>query len=92
MPSRRESILPPPGQPLNRLQFEASPYFLPHAGNPIDWYPWSEEAFRKARSEDKPTFLSIGYSTCHWCHVMAHEVVAVLLRVTTEILKPSMDS
>jgi uncharacterized protein YyaL (SSP411 family) len=73
MSARRESILPPPGQRLNRLQFQASPYLLQHAGNPIDWYPWSEEAFRKASSEDKPIFLSIGYSTCHWCHVMAHE-------------------
>ena len=46
---------------------------LQHADNPVDWYPWGEEAFRKAREEDKPIFLSIGYSTCHWCHVMAHE-------------------
>ncbi len=54
----------------NRLINEKSPYLLQHAYNPVDWYPWSEEAFDKARSEDKPIFLSIGYSTCHWCHVM----------------------
>ncbi len=54
----------------NRLINEKSPYLLQHAYNPVDWYPWSEEAFEKARSEDKPVFLSIGYSTCHWCHVM----------------------
>jgi hypothetical protein len=57
----------------NRLQHEKSPYLLQHASNPVDWYPWGEEAFKKARQEDKPIFLSIGYSTCHWCHVMAHE-------------------
>ncbi len=57
----------------NRLRFEKSPYLLQHADNPIDWYAWSEEAFQKAVEEDKPIFLSIGYSTCHWCHVMEHE-------------------
>lgn len=57
----------------NQLQFEKSPYLLQHADNPVDWYPWGDEAFTKARNEDKPVFLSIGYSTCHWCHVMAHE-------------------
>ncbi|MDY6911402.1 MAG: thioredoxin domain-containing protein [Chloroflexota bacterium] len=57
----------------NRLISEKSPYLLQHAGNPVDWYPWCDEAFKKAREEDKPIFLSIGYSTCHWCHVMAHE-------------------
>ena len=57
----------------NRLQHEKSPYLLQHAHNPVDWHPWGEEAFEKARREDKPIFLSIGYSTCHWCHVMAHE-------------------
>ncbi|MBU3219384.1 thioredoxin domain-containing protein [Clostridium algidicarnis] len=57
----------------NRLINEKSPYLLKHAYNPVDWYGWSEEAFEKARTEDKPIFLSIGYSTCHWCHVMAHE-------------------
>jgi uncharacterized protein len=57
----------------NRLAREKSPYLLQHAGNPVDWYPWGEEAFARAEREGKPIFLSIGYSTCHWCHVMAHE-------------------
>jgi len=57
----------------NSLIKETSPYLLQHAHNPVDWYPWSEEAFEKAKKEDKPIFLSIGYSTCHWCHVMEHE-------------------
>ncbi len=57
----------------NRLMFEKSPYLLQHADNPVDWYPWISEAFEKARNEDKPIFLSIGYSTCHWCHVMETE-------------------
>jgi uncharacterized protein YyaL (SSP411 family) len=57
----------------NRLAHEKSPYLLQHAHNPVDWYPWREEAFAKARRENKAIFLSIGYSTCHWCHVMAHE-------------------
>ena len=57
----------------NRLTREKSPYLLQHKENPVDWYPWGEEAFQKAIKEDKPVFLSIGYSTCHWCHVMAHE-------------------
>ena len=61
-----------PGRP-NRLAREKSPYLLQHAQNPVDWFPWGEEAFAKARRENKPIFLSIGYSTCHWCHVMAHE-------------------
>ena len=60
----------------NRLQFEKSPYLRQHADNPVDWYPWGEEAFDKARREDKPVFLSVGYSTCHWCHVMARESFA----------------
>src|SRR5437868_6284972 len=66
---------PKPARPehTNRLAYEKSPYLLQHAHNPVDWYPWGEEAFAKARSENKPIFLSIGYSTCHWCHVMAHE-------------------
>lgn len=51
----------------NRLINEKSPYLLQHAHNPVDWYPWCEEAFDKAKKEDKPIFLSIGYSTCHWC-------------------------
>ena len=58
---------------LNRLAAETSPYLLQHAANPVDWYPWGVEAFDKARRENKPVFLSIGYSACHWCHVMAHE-------------------
>jgi len=53
----------------NRLIKEKSPYLLQHAYNPVDWYPWGEEAFARAKTEDKPIFLSIGYSTCHWCHV-----------------------
>jgi hypothetical protein len=61
------------GERYNRLIFSRSPYLLQHAENPIDWYCWGEEAFARARNEDKPLFLSIGYSTCHWCHVMAHE-------------------
>src|SRR6266849_6360419 len=57
----------------NRLIHEKSPYLLQHAHNPVDWYAWGPEAFEKARKEDKPIFLSIGYSTCHWCHVMDRE-------------------
>ena len=57
----------------NRLSDETSPYLLQHAHNPVDWYPWGEEALAKAQAEDKPIFLSIGYSACHWCHVMEHE-------------------
>ena len=57
----------------NNLSSQKSLYLLQHAENPVDWYPWSEEAFEKAKKENKPVFLSIGYSTCHWCHVMAHE-------------------
>jgi len=57
----------------NRLIREKSPYLLLHAHNPVDWYPWGEEAFAKARRENKPIFLSIGYYTCHWCHVMERE-------------------
>ncbi len=58
---------------MNRLGAETSPYLLQHAGNPVEWYPWGEEALKCARREDKPILLSIGYSACHWCHVMAHE-------------------
>src|SRR6185503_3710130 len=57
----------------NHLINETSPYLLQHAHNPVNWYPWGEEAFEKARSENKPILLSVGYSACHWCHVMAHE-------------------
>lgn len=81
------NTLPEDGGPgFNRLIFELSPYLLQHAANPVDWYPWGEKAFTRARSEDRPIFLSIGYSTCHWCHVMASEsfadpvVAAVLAR------------
>ena len=66
--------LPTDGGPnYNRLIFAQSPYLLQHAENPVDWYPWCKEAFAKAKEEDKPIFLSIGYATCHWCHVMEHE-------------------
>jgi uncharacterized protein YyaL (SSP411 family) len=61
----------------NRLIHEKSPYLLQHAYNPVDWYPWGDEAFEKARKEDKPIFLSIGYSTCYWCHVMEREVFEI---------------
>ncbi|MGV9233880.1 thioredoxin domain-containing protein [Streptomyces nigra] len=57
----------------NRLAHETSPYLLQHADNPVDWWPWSEEAFEEARRSDRPVLLSVGYSSCHWCHVMAHE-------------------
>jgi uncharacterized protein YyaL (SSP411 family) len=62
-----------PGDRSNRLAGETSPYLLQHAHNPVDWYPWGEEAIHRARAEDRPIFLSIGYSACHWCHVMEHE-------------------
>ncbi len=58
---------------MNRLGSETSPYLLQHAGNPVDWYPWGAEALARARAEDRPILLSVGYSACHWCHVMAHE-------------------
>ena len=78
--------------PANRLSRASSPYLLQHANNPVDWYPWGEEAFAKARAEDKPIFLSVGYSACHWCHVMAHESfeheeVAALLNANFVSLK-----
>src|SRR5260221_5454429 len=57
----------------NRLAGETSPYLLQHANNPVDWYPWGDEALARAKSEDKPILLSIGYAACHWCHVMEHE-------------------
>jgi len=71
----RTEHLDPDGRPLflNRLVLETSPYLRQHAHNPVDWFPWGEEAFERARTEDKPVFLSIGYSTCHWCHVMERE-------------------
>jgi len=75
LPTRAEiEKLPPDGGPrFNRLIFESSPYLLQHARNPVDWYPWGEDACARARSEDKPVFLSVGYATCHWCHVMERE-------------------
>jgi len=87
----------------NRLISEKSPYLLQHADNPVNWYPWGDEAFQKALTEDKPIFLSIGYSTCHWCHVMEHESfedekVAALLNETFICIKvdreerPDIDS
>ena len=63
----------PQSQPGNRLDRETSPYLLQHARNPVDWYPWGPEAFASAAASGKPVLLSIGYSACHWCHVMAHE-------------------
>ena len=57
----------------NRLATESSPYLRQHANNPVQWYPWSDEAFRRARDENRPILLSVGYAACHWCHVMAHE-------------------
>ncbi|MYH09770.1 MAG: thioredoxin domain-containing protein, partial [Gemmatimonadales bacterium] len=62
-----------PAGRANRLAQEKSPYLLQHACNPVDWVPWGEEAFARARAEDRPIFLSIGYATCHWCHVMERE-------------------
>src|SRR5213594_2379818 len=70
---RSESAATEKLEHTNRLAHEKSPYLLQHAHNPVDWYPWGEEAFAKARRENKPIFLSVGYSTCHWCHVMEHE-------------------
>jgi len=57
----------------NKLGNESSPYLLQHAQNPVDWHAWNEEALGRAKKENKPIFLSVGYSSCHWCHVMAHE-------------------
>jgi len=73
-PSRTSAtgIRKPPAR-ANRLAGETSPYLLEHASNPVDWYPWGEEAIGRARREDRPILLSIGYSACHWCHVMERE-------------------
>src|SRR6185503_12833330 len=60
-------------QSVNRLANETSPYLLQHAANPVEWFPWGDEALARAREEDKPILLSVGYAACHWCHVMAHE-------------------
>ncbi len=73
MRQNRGMTMPSPGRPANRLAGETSPYLLQHAHNPVDWFPWGPEAFEKARKEDRPVFLSIGYSACHWCHVMERE-------------------
>src|SRR3954453_5356361 len=70
---RSESTTTKTSEHTNRLAQEKSPYLVQHAHNPVDWYAWGEEAFAKARRENKSIFLSIGYSTCHWCHVMEHE-------------------
>ncbi|MFO1023160.1 MAG: thioredoxin domain-containing protein [Planctomycetales bacterium] len=67
------NVSPKSDRPGNRLLNETSPYLLQHAHNPVDWYPWGEEALARAKREEKPIFLSIGYSACHWCHVMEHE-------------------
>ncbi len=72
-PDERNALPANGGDQYNRLIFESSPYLLQHAANPVDWYPWGEAAFARARDEDKPVFLSVGYSSCHWCHVMEHE-------------------
>ncbi len=72
---------------MNRLAGETSPYLLQHAVNPVDWYPWGEEAFARAREEDKPIFLSVGYSSCHWCHVMERESFAI--PATAELMNES---
>lgn len=71
--STKDSLITAGESPKNRLAAETSPYLKQHEANPVDWYPWGEEALARARSEDKPILLSIGYSACHWCHVMAHE-------------------
>src|SRR5690606_24632152 len=71
----------------NRLQYETSPYLLQHKDNPVDWYPWGEEALAEAKDNDKPILLSVGYSACHWCHVMEresfenHEIAALMNRL-----------
>ncbi|MFO7769291.1 MAG: thioredoxin domain-containing protein, partial [bacterium] len=72
-PEERAGLPSDGGEDFNRLVFEESPYLLQHAANPVDWYPWGDEAFQRARELDRPIFLSIGYSTCHWCHVMEEE-------------------
>ena len=88
---------------MNRLGQETSPYLRQHADNPVDWYPWGEEAFAAARERDTPILLSVGYSACHWCHVMAHEsfedpdVAAVMNRLFVNVKvdreeRPDVDS
>src|SRR5688572_23223636 len=71
--AQRKESEPMEHRHTNRLIHETSPYLLQHAHNPVDWYAWGEDALAKAKAEDKPILLSIGYSACHWCHVMEHE-------------------
>src|SRR5690606_6385969 len=73
LPKAVSPMAQPGSAGLNRLSRETSPYLRQHATNPVDWYPWGEEALERARREGKPVLLSVGYSACHWCHVMAHE-------------------
>jgi uncharacterized protein YyaL (SSP411 family) len=73
MPENQGAQKGPAPATMNHLEHEKSPYLLQHAANPVDWYPWGDDAFSRASREGKPVFLSIGYATCHWCHVMAHE-------------------
>src|SRR5882724_5316819 len=71
--SRMSTVEPSRARFTNRLSRETSPYLLQHAHNPVDWYPWGDEAFEAARAQNKPIFLSVGYSTCYWCHVMERQ-------------------
>src|SRR5688572_30407933 len=78
----------------NRLAKETSPYLLQHAHNPVDWFPWGQEAFERARTEDKPIFLSVGYSTCYWCHVMERqcfEIEAVAAEMNARFVNIKVD-
>src|SRR5262249_12559051 len=75
-PPRSATMSHTPAGPANRLAAESSLYLRQHADNPVDWYPWGDAALRRARESDRPIFLSVGYSACHWCHVMAHESFA----------------
>src|SRR4029079_1051638 len=68
---------------MNRLAASSSPYLLQHAGNPVDWYPWGDEAFERARATGRPLLVSVGYSSCHWCHVMEHESFSDLATATS---------
>ena len=82
----------PPGRKPNHLAGQTSPYLLQHQWNPVHWYPWGPEALLKAKAENKPIFLSIGYAACHWCHVMEHEsfeneAIAALLNASFVSIK-----
>ena len=84
-------------RPANRLARESSPYLLMHAHNPVDWYPWGPEAFEKARAEGKPVFLSVGYSSCYWCHVMERQVfsnqkIADVMKVMDGAIDPFIEA